>query len=96
MVLSVRAALCRAPGDVATHVPRAFPENPREMSASPLSRTETTVSRATVSCNQSGTAITYSFTGSLAAGASIALYYSTRNASEAAATGIPVTASACP
>jgi hypothetical protein len=49
-----------------------------------------------VSCTQSGTLVTYSFTGSLAAGASIALYYSTGNASEAAATGITVTATSCP
>jgi hypothetical protein len=49
-----------------------------------------------VSCSQSGTTVTYSFTGSLAAAASIALYYSTDKSSEAAATSITVTASACP
>jgi hypothetical protein len=47
-------------------------------------------------CSQSGTTVTYNFTGSLAAGASIALYYTTDHASEAVATNITVTASACP
>jgi hypothetical protein len=47
-------------------------------------------------CTQSGTTIKYAFTGSLPAGSSIDLYYSTDQASEAPATNIKVTASSCP
>jgi hypothetical protein len=47
-------------------------------------------------CNQSGTKITYSFTGSLPAGSQVQLFYSTDQASEAPATNITITASSCP
>jgi chitodextrinase len=49
-----------------------------------------------VTCSQSGTLITYTFTGSLAVNASIQLYYSTDLSSEPAATGITVTSTSCP
>jgi chitodextrinase len=47
-------------------------------------------------CAQSGTTVTYPFTGSVAGGASITLFYTTDHASEAAATNITVTATSCP
>jgi hypothetical protein len=47
-------------------------------------------------CSQSGTTITYAFAGSLAAGASIQMYYTTDISGEAAATNIFVTATSCP
>jgi len=49
-----------------------------------------------VTCSQSGTTVTYAFTGSLAAGSSVTLYYSTDQASEPIASSIAVTSSSCP
>jgi chitodextrinase len=49
-----------------------------------------------VMCSQSGTTVTYAFTGSLAAGALIQMYYSTNVSGEPVATNIFVTAGACP
>jgi chitodextrinase len=49
-----------------------------------------------VTCSQSGTTITYAFTGSVKAGESIAIYYTTDVSGEAIATNIFVTASSCP
>jgi chitodextrinase len=48
-----------------------------------------------VSCTQSGTTITYNFLGTLAANATLTLYYSTQNSSEAVATNIVVSSSSC-
>jgi chitodextrinase len=49
-----------------------------------------------VTCSQTGTTITYAFTGSLAAGASIQMYYTTNVSGEAVAANIFVTAGTCP
>jgi chitodextrinase len=49
-----------------------------------------------VTCSQSGTTITYAFTGSLTAGASLQVYYSTNVSGEPIATNIFVTAATCP
>ncbi len=49
-----------------------------------------------LTCTQSGTTITYGFTGSLAAGAQLQLYYSTNLSSEPVATNVFVVASSCP
>ena len=48
-----------------------------------------------VGCTGSGTTVTYAFVGSLAASSSIAIYYSTNQNTEAAATGISVAANSC-
>ena len=49
-----------------------------------------------VSCYMNGTVnTTYAFLGSLAAGASITVYYTTQNSSESAATSIAITANSC-
>jgi chitosanase len=47
-------------------------------------------------CTQSGTTITYAFTGSLAGGSQISLTYCTNRSSEAAATSVTVTSTSCP
>jgi two-component system, chemotaxis family, sensor kinase CheA len=49
-----------------------------------------------VSCNQNGTTVFYTFTGIMPTGSQIALYYTTNLASEAAAKAIGVTAASCP
>jgi chitodextrinase len=49
-----------------------------------------------MTCSQNGTTITYAFTGALAAGETLTLYYSTDQASEPLATNILVTAPSCP
>jgi cellulose 1,4-beta-cellobiosidase len=49
-----------------------------------------------VTCSQSGTTAHMNFTGSLASAGSIAVYYTTQNSTEAAATNITVTAASCP
>ncbi len=49
-----------------------------------------------LSCAQSGTTVSYAFTGTMPTNAQIALYYTTNLASEAAATDITVTAPNCP
>jgi hypothetical protein len=49
-----------------------------------------------LSCSQSGSTIFYAFTGTVPANAQMVLYYTTNLASEAAATGVSVTATSCP
>jgi chitodextrinase len=49
-----------------------------------------------VTCSQTGTTIHMNFTGSLASTGSIAVYYTTQNSTEAAATNVMVTAASCP
>jgi hypothetical protein len=49
-----------------------------------------------VTCNQTGTTVTYAFTGALPASVTLGLYYTTDQQSEAPATNITVTATSCP
>jgi hypothetical protein len=49
-----------------------------------------------LACSQSGTTISYAFTGTLPAGSQIAIYYTTNLPTEDVATCITVTATSCP
>jgi hypothetical protein len=49
-----------------------------------------------LSCSQSGTTVVYAFTGTVPTNAQMEVYYTTNLASEAAATGVTVTATSCP
>ena len=49
-----------------------------------------------LSCSQSGTTISYAFTGTLPAQTTLAIYYTTSQVSEMVATCITVTAKSCP
>jgi chitodextrinase len=49
-----------------------------------------------VTCAQTGTTVRMNFTGSLASAASIAIYYSTQNSTEAIAANVTVKAASCP
>jgi hypothetical protein len=49
-----------------------------------------------LSCSQTGTMVVYVFTGTVPTNAKMEVYYTTNLASEAAATGVTVTATSCP
>ncbi len=60
-----------------------------------LRRSEVPGGITALSCSQSGTTILYAFTGTLAAGGEITIYYTTSLPSEPVATCITVTATSC-